>query len=395
MRQIRKISGPLLAAVLLGLGACAPAASRRVNLTLWLDTNDKEMRFFKRLAHQIEEKYPRLRLRLRFVTFDDLKPRFQGQVGETREPDILYMMNDWIGELVEQNLLRPLANRPEGVVPQALTSMSYQGKLYGAPFVLQTIGLVYNRDLVTAPPPGSDGMLALQNQPHPKDHYTLLYDQRNFYYHAPWFHACGGQVFDAQGHLAIKPEPLLRSLSWARSLQREGVVPKGSSYSVMVNLFSAGQAALMLTGPWSIGMLEENQLNYAVAPLPRGPCEGIPRPFIGVKGFGLNRLGAHPQEAEQVLEFLTSREVQQQVLTELDNLPVRADVYNQALKPAQQAFYAQLKQGVPMPNHPMMKHVWQEMNWLLGQVFDGQPIRPKLNEALERLNRQAREHEAV
>lgn len=382
-------------AMLLGLGACAPAASRRISLTLWLDTNDKEMKFFKNLAHQVEEKFPRLRLKLRFVNFDDLKPRFQGQVGETREPDILYMMNDWIGELVEQNLLRPLSITPEGVVPQALTSMSYQHKLYGVPFVLQTLGLVYNRKLVSQAPASEQALIALAHRPHPKDRYTLLYDQRNFYYHAPWFHACGGKLFDASGHLALEPEPLRRSLRWARDLQREGVVPPGSSYSVMVNLFSTGQAATIVTGPWSIAMLEENELDYGVAPLPKGPCEGEPRPFIGVKGFGLNRLGAHPEEAEQVLSFFTSHAVQEQVLHELDNLPVRADAYTGELKPAQKTFYQLLDAGVPMPNSPMMKYVWQEMNWLLGQVFDQQPIEPRLDEALERLRKQAREHEAA
>ncbi|PKL75285.1 MAG: hypothetical protein CVV27_16155 [Candidatus Melainabacteria bacterium HGW-Melainabacteria-1] len=375
--------------------ACAPAASRRVSLTLWLDTNDKEMHFFKQLARQFEQEHPRLRLKLRFVSFENLKPRFQGQVGETREPDILYMMNDWVGELVEQNLLRPLSQTPQGLMPQALQSMRYGGNLYGAPFVLQTIGLVYNRDLIAKPPTDSNSLQALQAKQRPKDHYTLLYDQRNFYYHAPWFHACGGQIFDARGHLAIRPEPLLRSLSWARSLQRKGVVPQGASYSVMVNLFSAGQSDLMVTGPWSISLLEENQLSYGVAPLPRGDCPGTPKPFIGVKGFGINRLSDHHEEAEQVIAFLTSRKIQQQVLSELDNLPVRADVYQTRLKPAQQVFFSQLNQSVPMPNHPLMKYVWQEMNWLLGQVFDGQPIQPRMDEALERLYRQARRHEAA
>lgn len=376
------------------LGACAPASSRRVSLTLWLDTNDKEMKFFKRLAHQIEAKHPNLRLKLRFVSFDDLKPRFQGQVGETREPDILYLMNDWVGELVEQNLLRPVP-APQGVVPQALQSMKYRERLYGVPFVLQTIGLVYNKALVRRPPANGAQLASLAAAPHPKDQYTLLYDQRNFYYHAPWFHACGGKVFDAQGHLAIRPEPLMRSLSWARGLQRQHVVPAGASYSAMVNLFSAGQSALMVTGPWSISMLEENQLDYGVAPLPQGDCAATPRPFVGVKGFGLNRMSAHPAEAEQVLAFFASREVQEQVLKELDNLPVRAEIYESGLSPAQQAFFAQLKQGEPMPNHPLMKHVWQEMNWLLGQVFDGEPIQARMNEALERLYRQAREHDAA
>lgn len=391
---MKHISMRLGFSLLLGfLAACSANHSRRVPLTIWLDTNDKEMVFFKQLAARVEETYPQVRLKLRFVSFDDLKPRFQGQVGETREPDILYMMNDWVGELVEQNLLRPLSKSPQGVLPQALQSMTYKGQLYGSPFVLQTIGLVYNQKLVKSPPADTRSLLALHKQAHPKDRYTLLYDQRNFYYHAPWFFACGGQIFDQHEQLAIQPEPLQRSLRWARSLQNQGVVPKGSSYSVMVNLFSAGQSDLMITGPWSMSMVEENNLKYAVAALPRGDCPEQPRPFIGVKGFGLNRLSDYPAEAEQVIQFLSSPEVQAEVLKQLDNLPVRPDIYTQTLSPAKQVFYAQLKQGVAMPNHPVMKHVWQEMNWLLGQVFEGQPIEPKVAEALARLKKRVQDHE--
>ncbi|MGV3524577.1 MAG: sugar ABC transporter substrate-binding protein [Candidatus Sericytochromatia bacterium] len=393
---MKSLISTLCLASILALTGCAPNTSQRVQLTLWLDTNDREMQFFKRAAHQIEEAHPHLRLRLRFVQFDDLKPRFQGQVGETREPDILYMMNDWVGELVEQNLLRPLSFQPTGLVPQAVQSMSYQQQLYGAPFAFQTIALIYNTAQVAQPPVQSAELFALQSKPHPKEHYTLLYDQRNFYYHAPWFHACGGEIFDAQGRFALQPEPLSRSLRWAYELQQRQVVPAGSSYSVMLNLFSAGEAALMIGGPWSLNTLSENQLSYGIAPLPHSDCPGTPQPFIGVKGFGVNRLSNHPKEAEEVLAWLTSAAAQEQVLAELDNLPVLASIYDGKRKlPAEKrAFYSQLQQGRPMPNHPLMKDVWQEMNWLLGQVFDGQPREARLAEAVERLQRKARDHGA-
>lgn len=381
------------AGVLYFLVACANTDTKKIPLTIWLDTNDKEMRFFKQLSHEIEKQHPRFKLRLRFISFDNLKPRFQGQVGETREPDILYLMNDWIGELVEQNLLRPLSNKPEGLLPQALQSMTYNHQLYGAPFALQTIGLIYNRQFIKTPPQNTADLLQLAQKKH-KHHYPLIYDQSNFYYHAPWFHACGGRVFDARGHLALEAEPLRKSLSWALSLQNQGVVPKGSSYSVMVNLFSDRQASLMVSGPWSMSILEENRLDYGVAALPQNNCPAPPKAFIGVKGFGLNRLSEHAEEAEEVIQYLSSRQVQTQVLNQLDNLPVRSDVYDQSLNGHKQVFYDQIREGIPMPNHPVMKYVWQEMNWLLGQVLAGQPIDPKLNEALARLQKRVKEHES-
>ncbi len=249
----------LACASILGLlAACATTDTKQIPLTIWLDTNDKEMRFFKQLSHEIEKQHPRFKLRLRFISFDNLKPRFQGQVGETREPDILYLMNDWIGELVEQNLLRPLSRKPEGLLPQALQSMSYKNQLYGAPFSLQTIGLIYNRQFVKTPPQDTAALLKLA-QKKQKNHYPLLYDQSNFYYHAPWFHACGGRIFDSEGHLALEAEPLRKSLTWAQGLQNQGIVPKGSSYSVMVNLFSDRQASLMISGPWSMSIFQKSK----------------------------------------------------------------------------------------------------------------------------------------
>lgn len=381
---------PFTMSVLLSLSACATERSNVISLSLWLDTHERESLFFKGLIARMEKDLPHIRLRLRFVPFEDLKPRFLGQVGETREPDIVYMMNDWVGELAEQQVLRPIAQPPDNVLPQAARSMQYQGQNYGVPFVFQTIALVYNRDLIDRPPERFD-----QLKPRPEDSslYPLIYDQRNFYYHAPWFHACGGQLFDANGRFALKREPLRRSLQEAYALQQQKIVPSGASYSVMLNLFAAGQSQLMISGPWAMGLLEENKLSYGVAPLPRNSCSDTPRSFIGVKGFGVNRLSRHPEAVEEVIAYLTSAESQQQALKALDNLPVHQSVYQQPLEPAQQGFYAQLQHGVPLPNHPMMKDVWQEMNWLLGQVFDGQPLEARLDEALERLQRRAGSNE--
>lgn len=373
------------------LGACSPAAKRQLELSIWLDTNEKEMQFFRNALQPLKEKFPHYKLKLRFIAFDDLKPRFQGQVGETREPDILYMMNDWVGELVEQNLLRPLQLSESQIVPQAQNSMRYNQQLYGAPFVFQTVAMLYNRSLLKQAPHSDQQLLQLKQGLKAKDHYALIYDQRNFYYHAPWFHSCGGQIFDAQGRFALKAAPLVRSLSWATQLQQQGIVPEGASYSVMLNLFAAGQTPLMISGPWSLAMLRENELNYAVAALPQGACKQPPRPYIGVKGFGLNRMSPHPEAAEKVIAFLVSEAMQQRVLEELDNLPVHTEVLKKPLDKDKAVFYQQMQQGLPLPNHPLMKDVWQEMNWLLNQVFDGKPIESHVEQSVKRLQQKARD----
>lgn len=397
MKYIQIFSTLMIAWLLV---SCSTVTTRPLELTLWLDTNDKEIRYFKKMAQRLREKHPQYRLKMRFISFDNLKPRFQGQVGETREPDILYMANDWIGELVEQNLLRPLVLETEDLDPVALKSMRYRDRQYGAPFVFQTIGLVYNKNHVKTPPTQPADLFRLQASPHPQGAYTLLYDIGNFYYHAPWFHACGGRLFDAQGKLAIANEPLYRSIQWAQSLQHKNIVPRGSSYSAMVNLFASEQADLMITGPWSLSVLDENELSYGVAPLPQSPCAGASVPFMGVKGFGLNQFSENTEAAQEVISFFMSEAVQQAALEGLDNLPVHKKVLAAALPADKQAFHAQLKTAVPMPNHPMMKYIWQEMNFLLGQsvhgdTLQGAPLRRQIEKSLDRLQREAQKYDAL
>ncbi len=384
------------------MGSCQTAAPRPLEITIWLDTNDKEIRYFKAMASKLRESYPRYRLKLRFISFDNMKPRFQGQVGETREPDILYMMNDWVGELVEQNLLRPLTLKNSELTPLSLQSMRYRGKLYGAPFVHQTLALVYNKNHVKTPPATPSEILDLPKHDHKPGAYAMLYDQGNFYYHAPWFHACGGHLFN-KGKLDIQPQPLIDSIFWAQKLQRENVVPPGSSYSAMVNLFSAGQADLMITGPWSLSVLDENELTYGVAPIPQSDCAGRSRPFAGVKGFGLNQFSENPEAAENVIRFLVSEAAQQKALKMLDNLPTHKKVLSQDLPPDKQAFKTQLEQSILMPNAPVMKYVWQEMNFLLsqalkpseGQMMTPAELRTQVNTGLKRLQSEAQKYESL
>lgn len=393
-----QIFSTLMVALL--LASCSTVTPRPLELTLWLDTNDKEIRYFKKMARKLREEHPQYRLKLRFISFDNLKPRFQGQVGETREPDILYMANDWIGELVEQNLLRPLALESKELDPAALDSMRYRGRQYGAPFVFQTIGLVYNKTHVKTPPTQPSDLFRLQASPHSQGAYALLYDIGNFYYHAPWFHACGGKLFNAQGKLAIEQEPLYRSIQWAQTLQNKNIVPRGSSYSAMVNLFASEQADLMITGPWSLSVLDDNQLSYGVAPLPQSPCPGASVPFVGVKGFGLNQFSENTEAAQEVIAFFMSEAVQQAALEGLDNLPVHKKVLAESLPADKQAFRAQLKTAVSMPNHPMMKYIWQEMNFLLsqslhGSTLQGDSLRRQIDKSLDRLQREAKKYDAL
>lgn len=378
--------------LLLGLCACQPTGSDSVVLNIWLDSNEKEMRFFQSLRRRFEQSHPHIRLRLRFISFADLKPRYRGAAREGSEPDLVYLMSDWVGELAEDQLLLALPSPSGQALAFSQESMRYQNQNFAQPFVFQVAALIRNIQQVPQAP-----VQIAASPPVGVSLYPLMYDNRNFYFHAAWLHAFGGRLFDAQGRFSLTRAPLLQSLRFALDLEKSGWISAHSSASASLNLFSAGKVAMIISGPWALSFPQANGISYAVSPWPRIAAPHPPRPFVGVKGFGINPRSRYPQAARAWLAYLSSYSVQQRVLQELDNLPVQADVYTQNQIPAEkQQFYTQALQGVPMPNHPLMKDVWQEMNWVLNQAFE-QPLSLErwVDQALQRLKQKAEQYESV
>ncbi|PIQ23854.1 hypothetical protein COW36_13530 [bacterium (Candidatus Blackallbacteria) CG17_big_fil_post_rev_8_21_14_2_50_48_46] len=393
MKRMSKFRGLFLFLISLVLVlACRSQVSETVVLNLWLDSNDKEMRFFKHLARQFESENPQYKLRLRFVPFADLKPRYAGEARESGEPDLLYLMSDWVGELAEQKLLLSLTEPNPNSLAFSRESLGYQGKYYAQPFVFQVIALIRNTEYLPQAPKSFAEIQPIQKS---EAVFPLMYDNQNFYFHAAFFHAFGGKILDSQGNLALKREPLIQSIRYALSLQKMGLVPAQSSASATLNLFSSGKAALMISGPWALAAPQENHIPLAISALPALEGHRILRPLVGVKGFAVNPWGKSHQHAKVWLDFVARPEVQKQALQDLDNLPVDAKLYQSADIPAlKREFYEQAQKGLPMPNSPLMKDVWQELNWLLGQCFkEPEKLEFWVDSALQDLQKKVR-HDA-
>jgi maltose-binding protein MalE len=348
------------------------------------------MRFFRRLSRLFEAQHPEIRVRLQFVPFNELKPRYAGSARENTRPDLIYLMNDWIGELAEKKLLAPLPETFPGALPFARQGVRYRGQSYAQPFVFQVTALIRNTTLLpTAPQQLSDIQRSARGI------YPLMYDNRNFYFHAPLFHAFGGRLFDARGNFILRQQPLRDSLRYALDLERQGTVPAGSTASATLNLFSSGQAAAMISGPWGLAAPRDNGIAYAVSPWPRIRGERVPLPFVGLKAFALNPWSRKQAMARHWLTFMARPEIQREALRELDNLPVLASLYTHPGIPAEKKnFYLQALQAVPLPNDPVMQEVWQEMNWLLYHVFRHPHQLESLTEkSVQHLQQKARAHE--
>src|SRR6185369_7691818 len=111
------------------------------------------------------------------------------------------------------------------------------------------------------------------------------------------------------------------------------ILPKKVNQSAMINMFNSGQVGMIIAGPWSLGELEKNRINYGMSLLPVLENGNRLQPFVGVKGFAVHAKSRYPEEAQKVVEFLTGKEMEILAMKELDVLPCIQSIYEKGKIP--------------------------------------------------------------
>jgi arabinogalactan oligomer/maltooligosaccharide transport system substrate-binding protein len=365
--------------------------SDKITISIWATNNDKEMEFMKKTAKMFEEQEPQIKIKLKFFTFNELKPKFIGQEKGAGEPDIIYTVNDWIGELAEKKLLKEIPGEYKQFIPSTIDSLKYKGQIYALPRNFEVIALVYNKSLVSEPPQTVKSLIEISQKLKKQGKYGFMYENTNFYFHIPWFYGFGGKIVDSDGKLVISSLKSPASFKFVQDLQNKyQILPGNSNESAMINLFCSNDVGMIVTGPWAIDEIERNKINYGISPLPVLDNGNRLKPFIGVKGFAISNQSHYPEKAKQVLDFFTGPDVQKMAMQELEVLPALNNFYNKEKLPERiQGFYEQAKYGTLMPTYPEMKYVWQEYNWVLNQIFNSsEPLEKILDKAAQDIKKQ-------
>ncbi|NLM97095.1 MAG: extracellular solute-binding protein [Halanaerobiaceae bacterium] len=314
----------------------------------------------------------------------DDKLALDGPAG--KGPDIMAWPHDQLGIPVMQGLLWEI---PEDQVDlgvysdTAVQAMRVGGKLYGIPYAVETTALVYNKDIISEIPENFDEFLDLVislNRPE-ENKYGFLANLEDFYYMHGIIAGYGGYVFDRNEDGSLNPDDIglanegaIEAMKLIRSFRTSGLMPEGSTYDVAMGLFTAGDLAVTLTGPWEFDNLNKSGINYGIAPLPKLENGNYPKQYMGVKGYYISNFSENKEEALKFILWLTSKEnnYRQHELTAI--IPAREDVIDMPEFREDEnyrAFAIQAGRGEPMPNIPEMSQVWEPMINALTFVVNG------------------------
>ena len=285
-------------------------------------------------------------------------------------PDILIGAHDWLGELAASGLVSEvsLGAKASDFEQVAVDAFTFEGKLYGLPYAIENVALVYNPDLVAEAPTTWDEVRTISEELIADGMKYGFVIQENDPYHFYGIQtAFGGYVFGTNedgswnpDDVGIDSEGTIAAFDWLDQMYADKVLQAGAALNndLVLSAFTNGDAAMAIMGPWYLSNLRDAGVPYAVAPIPGGPA-GEGRPFLGVQGFMVSAFSKQPLLAQTFLQEYVATEETMNALFETNLRPSAFKPSNEGISdPDLSAFAAAGVVGQPMPNIPQMSAVW-------------------------------------
>jgi maltose/maltodextrin transport system substrate-binding protein len=309
-------------------------------------------------------------------TQEEITDKFQEAAQSGKGPDIFFWAHDRIGEWADAGLLKPLDIKEDfkaNYLPMSWEAVTHKKQTWGYPVALESISLIYNKKLVTGKLPTQLSELpdfAKELKAKDPKAIVIMWDYDTPYFSWPFLGSAGGYPFKmtADGYdvkdIGIDNAGAIQGLTAIVDLIKAGILPKGSTMSVMDEKMAHGQLALMVNGPWDWANLRKAGVDFDIAPIP-GVGGNPGRPFVGVFTALINRSTPNVDLAQQFLEkyALTSDGLKAQDADAPLGVPALKTLCDEmtAKDHLIKVTYENAENGVVMPNIAQMGKFWSSM----------------------------------
>ena len=290
------------------------------------------------------------------VPGESLIPKVLQQSSSRTLPDVLMLDNPDLQQIAKTGALAPLSDfglSADGYAKGVVDASTYEGKLYGLQPITNTIGLFYNKDTLAkagvTPPTTWAELKAAAKKLTSGNKYGVAFaapaDYEGTWQFLPFMWSNGGD----EKNIAT-PEVAQALQLWV------DLVNDGSASKSVVNWtqadvndqFKAGNAAMMVNGPWQFPVLNEDpNLKYDVVPIPVPQAGDTPVAPLGGETWTVPQTGnkERQQKAAKIVECLNTDENQMALGEERQTVPTKTALMDKfaAEVPTMKAFTEQVK----------------------------------------------------
>jgi multiple sugar transport system substrate-binding protein len=252
-------------------------------------------------------------------------------------PDLLMLDNPDLQQIAATGALAPLDQfgvSTTGYAAGVVKASTYKGKLYGLQPVTNSIALFYNVDTLKAagiqPPTTWDELKTAAAALTKNGKYGLAMSMVNNYegtwQFLPFMWSNGGDEKDIATPQTAAALQLLVDMYKSGSISKSAV---NWTQADANDQFKAGNAAMMINGPWQYPVLDATQgLNYAVVPTPAPTAGGKVVSPLGGETWTVPETGntAKQKKAAAVIKCLNSDENQKYLAQKNQTVPTKTAV---------------------------------------------------------------------
>lgn len=306
-----------------------------------LEDADALSRFEDHLADFTEESG--IEVEVEQLDLDTMRTVLQTQLRSEEGPDVF----NWGsgpgigGALAEAGLLYDLTEAYEEndweVYDFAKERVTYDGKIYGIPGEMETVGLYYNvavfEDLGIEPPTSLDELREVCEAIREGGLVPMAFGDQEGWEGSHLLSmalssAIGAERMEAllAGEESWESPEVVDALTFWQEANENGWLPESPTsvdYDTMTSLYISGEAAMIPTGSWFVNDLAADaDFESAYIPFPSPDGEGIFAAGLGSGPFVAANTG-NPEGAIQLLDFLASEEHGQWTVENLQTIPTR------------------------------------------------------------------------
>ncbi|NQT59433.1 MAG: extracellular solute-binding protein [Bacteroidetes bacterium] len=358
-----------------------PVEPEEVTFALWTQEGESEgvYQWIEQLAADYMTLNPKVTIEVVRKDTEALREDFQTASLAGAPPELLWTVSDQAGPFTAAGLIRPVDDLYQA--DKFVESVIMEGNTYAVPISAGNhLMLLYNKDLLSKVPENTDEFIKVAQAATKGDVFGLVYNMTEPFWMVPWLGGFGGKVFADDGITpTLDTKAMVDTLQFLADLKyKYAVTPVESDYATMDTLFKEGKAAMLINGDWSLsdyaGVLGDK---FGVARLPMVSSTGkYPAPYTagkyfmvadGVEGIALNAV-------KGFIEYVTSAEIQNNMLEEFKRLPALLSALNAPVitaDPILKGSAAQLAVGTPMPTVIEMRANWDAMKPEMNAVLAG------------------------
>ncbi len=390
-----------LAAVGLLLTGCSRAdETGPIELTFWHGAEPPPNRvMLEKLVEVFNRSHPDIRVRPIYSGQPDQQiPKILAAVIGGSPPDLLWYNATLTGQLVKNDALAPLdsflAREPllDRVYANLRPATRYRGQTWSLPFDTNNLAVFYNKKVFREvgieklPETWSEFQAVAErlkldrNGDGRPERYGLRLPlgkgEWTVFNWLPFFWAAGGEFFQ-EGRPQFDSPPAVEALTYWRALLDSGAVSLSQpEQGYRFDDFFAGRVAMQVSGPWTLGELAENGIEYGIFPLPRGKFAATS--IGGEQLFLMKTTRKREQASWQFAKYILSPEFQSAWSTGTGYLPVtpeatRTVACQEFLKrnPQLKVFLSQLPYGHNRPLDPTYPQLSDVLGQAVEQVLQG------------------------